>query len=483
MSKGTNVGTLRDYQQQGVKFITSRPATLLGDSQGLGKTIQTISAVREDQAHRVLIFCPSDMVSVWLDEIAVWDTEAEAHPLLGSTVNKRKLLTKYFDAANPTRKYFITNWETLTVKKPLPFEDLRWSYVIADESHAIKNRRAKRTKALKAITNRGKKKIRKVALTGTPFDKDPAEMWSILNWLDPKRWSSYWRFRETYLEEENRPWGRVVVGQKYGGKLLQRDIRPWVLRRTKEEVLPELPPKQYQYIWCDISQLQYDLYQQLTDEFMVQHTTEDGQEILLDASTVLGRFGRFQQTVISPAVLDPSLPDDSPRLDAIVEYVANLGEPVVIAGNYVHTVKLLQERFARHPELKDVPVWPFHGGISKEEREEARKAFQAIPQGGMGILVGTIATMHLGITLTRASYMLFVDRSWERLKNEQMEDRIHRMGQKNAANYVIFGIPETVDERRLQAVMEKDEEFVRVFPTRIIGRPPKPGELRIRKEP
>lgn len=459
---------LRKYQRTGVDFLKNRGAVLLADAPGIGKTPQTIVAIKELDEYRILVLCPNSMVFVWAEEISKWDEDAIAVPVIGSYAEKRSTLINEYDPTNKTRKYFITNWETLAQTKRLPFENCVWDVVVADEVHKIKNRKAKTTRALKQITNTKKRKVRKIGLSGTPFINSADELWSILNWFDPKRWSSYWKFVETYMVMENRPWGKQIVGQKYGGKLLEADIRPWMLRRLKSDVLKELPDKQYQHIWTEISKLQYDLYMSMKRDFFIEYG-----DVEIDASGLLDQLIRFQQLIVSPAVLDPSLPDESPRLDAVEEYVVNYGKPVVVFSRFVATIHLLEQRFQK----VGIPTWSIYGDVSSQDRADRVHAFQA--HNGPGVMLCTIAAGGVGITLHNASTILFVDRDWSPAINGQAEDRVHRFGQKNAVNVVTFGIPGTVDTRVIQVLNTKAKEFKKIFISDAIGTPPKPGKMRI----
>ena len=460
---------LRDYQRVGVDFLKSRGAALLADAPGIGKTPQTIVAIKELDSYRVLVFCPNSMVYVWAEEIERWDEEAEAIPLVGSYQQKRKTLITEYTPTDSKRKYFITNWETLSQKNKLPLQNCVWDVVVGDEIHKIKNRRTQTTKQLKLITNSKKQKVRKIGLSGTPFINSADELWSILNWFDPKRWSSYWKFVDTYMVVTNAPWGKQITGQKFGGKLLEADIRPWVLRRLKSEVMKELPDKQYQHIWTDISKTQYDLYMSLKRDFFAEYG-----DFEIDAAGLLDQLIRFRQIVVSPAVLDPSLPDDSPRLDAVEEYVVNYGQPVVIFSNFVSTVHLLEQRLAKHK----IPTWSIHGSVPAKDRADSIRAFQN--HKGSGAMLCTIGAAGVGITLHNASTILFVDRDWSPAINGQAEDRVHRHGQKNAVNVVTFGIPGTIDTRVISVLNSKAKEFKKVFASEVVGTPAKPGKMKIR---
>jgi SNF2 family DNA or RNA helicase len=325
-----------------------------------------------------------------------------------------------------------------------------------------KNRKAKRTKALKKIRTQ-----RKFAATGTPFDKNPDELWSILNWLSPGRWNSYWKFYNTYLEWADTPWGRKITGLKSDGKLLEKDIQPWVLRRLKSQVLTELMPKQYQYIWVNLSKTQYTMYEQLRKDFLTEY---DG--TLMESPGVLARLTRFRQLTASPAVLSVDYPDQSPKLDAVAEYISDMDEPVVVFSCFVDSLWLLANRIAKQKEKRN--IWIYTGELPHEEKKEYIRQFQAQEPGEKGVFLATIGAAGVGITLHRASTVLFIDRDWSPANNEQAEDRVHRMGQPNAVNIVTFAVPNTIDTHVLKLLDEKRKTFAKVLAADVIGKPSPP---------
>lgn len=463
---------LRKYQEEGVAFLKNRGAALLADEPGLGKTGTSIKTVVELDAWRILVLCPHTMLYVWESEIYDWDDNCEVCVVEGSYQEKKKKLLEGFEAGNPKRKYIITNWETLSQKKQLPLANLPWDVVIGDEIHKIKNRNAKMSKALKQITNVGKKKIRKYGLSGTPYINSADELWSILNWLDPVRWSSYWQFVNKYMIVHDTPFGKQYKNLKNDGIELQQDIRPWYLRRRKVEVLKELPPKQYQHIWTDISKTQYDMYMTMKHDFIAEFG-----DTYVDAATQLAQHIRFRQLVVSPAVLDPTFPDDSPRLDTAVEYIEQMAGPVVVFSHFVAGTTLMKARL----EKRGIPCEIITGAVSAHERHRIIQWFQGQPKTTTCAVLCTIGAGGVGTTLTNANTVVFLDQDWSPSVNAQAEDRCHRFGQKDPVTIVTLAIPQTIDMRVMQVLHGKSSEFGKVFSSDVIGTPPKPGKLNIRE--
>lgn len=452
--------TLRPYQKKGIQFLKNRKAALLADQPGLGKTIQAICAVKESRDFRILVLCPKIMLDTWGQEIQKWHSGSVVVYVLGSPQQKAEIIKREFLSEIATTKYFITNWESI-IQQKTNIDRVHWDVIIADEAHRIKNRKTKTAKCLKKIKTR-----KKYALSGTPFTNKPEELWSLLNWLAPKNWSSYWKFFETYLEYQNTPWGKQITGLKSGGTTLKKDIQPLVLRRLKSHVLKELPPKSYQHMWSMISPLQHKLYMQLRKEFLAEY-----HDTTVQAPGVLAQLIRFRQLVISPRLLGEEFPDDSPRLDDIAEYISDLDCPVIVFSNFVGTLHLLATRLQKRGLSE---LFFIHGQQSQKQNQAAMQQFQT--STGSPVMLATIDAAGVGITLTNANVIVFCDRSWSPAKNEQAEDRAHRIGQDNPVNIISFGIPGTIDERVEKLLYQKKEDFSKVLASDVIGLPDKPGK-------
>lgn len=209
------------------------------------------------------------------------------------------------------------------------------------------------------------------------------------------------------------------------------------------------------------------MYAQLTKDFL----TEFG-GVTVESPGVLARMTRFRQLTVSPAVLDFDYPDDSPKLDAIAEYIEDLNEPVVVFSCFVDSLWLLADRIGKFKDKRK--LWLFTGETPHDERTQYIKEFQNQRAGESGIFLATIGAAGVGITLNRASTVVFIDRDWSPANNEQAEDRVHRMGQRGSVNVVTFAVPDTIDMYVLKLLQQKRETFAKVLAADVIGKPPKP---------
>ena len=342
---------------------------------------------------------------------------------------------------NSSRKYFSTDlYYALTSQK--------WFHVIADEAHRAKNRTAQQTKVLKKI-----KTEYKTALTGTPIANRPPDLWSILNWLYPKDFSSYWRWYARYSESHFDYRGttkyHVYDGPKNTGELQQR-IAPFTVQRGRE-VRPQLPPRHVE-LMVDLDPKQRRAYETMR-KHMVAWVGEQ-EDTPLVASAVVAKLQRLQMLAIAHADIDSegsvTMIEPSSKLDALMELLEdNPNEQFVVFSQFRGTVSLLSSRLER----LGIKYGRIIGGQSADERSSEIDSFAA---GASRIIVGTIAAGGEGIDgLQCASALVFVDRDWSPARNDQAIGRIDRLGQHGSVVVYDIVARNTVDQYKGQLLNRK----------------------------
>ena len=462
--------TLYPYQRALVDFTVNHPRILLADDMGLGKTLQALSAVAEFQirgnadAGPKLIVCPNSVKGVWAREIVKWLGPTEPHIIVnGSTPAKR---TKQVAEGIANNAWVIVNWEQLRVRKqevpvgktgrtktvealkePL-FGSTPWVAVVADEAHRAKNRKSQWTKGLFRVDG-----ALKMALTGTPLMNSPDELWPILRWLFPDEYTSYWRFFDTYVDYYEGQYGKIITGVR-NPDALRFELSTRLVRRTKAEVLKDLPEKVREVVPVTLGPKQRKLYDKAEKEMwfeveqaikagdpnaarLAKAVAEGGYNVVYTLPNGAARTVRLRQVASTPALLGGD--DDSAKLDTAVEIIGDAQpKQFVVFSEFVDTCHILVERL----EAKGLRAKAYTGALSPEERTEAEDGFQG---GDIDVLVGTIAAMGEGVTLHAADTAIFLERHWTPAKNEQAEDRLHRNGQKNAVTILILEAEDTVD--------------------------------------
>lgn len=425
------------YQEENVKFALSRPAAIIGDEMGLGKTTTALAVAEAKKCRAVLVVSPKSVIPMWLREIeACCSIPAFAYPSPIPTDSERFI--------------YLINWDIIS-KQLDNLTKVNWSLVIADEAHKAKNRKAQRTRALKLIPTESK-----LALTGTPIINRPDELWSILNWLDKRNFRSYWRFFEEYVAYQ-RAWGGyyIIHGAK-NEAALRKLLSDWMIRHEKKDVLRELPDKYYTILPVELSPKQRDMYEEMRQAALVW--LDESKDDRIEAVNALSKLTRLRQICCGTPYIGESgdirLSLPSTKVDALLELLDNMTGKVVIFTMFRDVVSMVEEATRE----KGIQVVTFMGGATEKERRQALERFQEDDK--VKAFVGTIQSGGVGLNLQNASTAVFMDRSWSPADNLQAEDRLHRIGQKNAVHIINIQAEGTVDTY-MQSVLLSKASMVR----------------------
>lgn len=472
--------------------VRSPLRAIVADDMGLGKTGETLSLVAEVAAKAgrasvgpfgkswemdlgpKLVVCPNSVKGVWAREIERWLGDQPVAVVDATTLKARMNQLEHGIA---TDAWCIVNYEQLRVKKtvrttkaggkktewPLKepiFEKTHWDVVIADEAHRAKNRKAHVTRGLFRVHA-----TIQIAATGTPLMNSPDELWSLLHWLYPEAYKSFWAFYEAYVESIEGFKGKVVVGVKNPDGL-RFELHEKLYRRTKDEIL-DLPEKTRVTVPIRLDKKQADLYDEAERGlwFEVEQAVQEGDKAAKEFADAVesgravytvpngaARTVRLRQILSTPELLGGE--DHSAKLDACVDAVVdNRHRPHVVFTEFVGTSLALQRRL----EAKGIRVGVYTGETPQPVRTELEDEFQA---GEIDVMVGTIGAMREGITLTRADTVHFIERAWVPGWNEQAEDRLHRIGQKNAVTIYIYEAVDTVDDGKIKPTNRLKESIV-----------------------
>ncbi len=424
-----------------------------------------------------LIVCPTSVAGTWLREVRLWLSE-EARSAVGLGPKARRV---ELDAAVRDGDWLVVNWEQLRIvkkkvklrnggtktvkamKEPL-FEETPWLVVIGDEIHRAKNRRASQTQGLWRV-----RAPLMFGLSGTPLLNSPDELWSIMHWLWPKEYTSYWRFYEQYVDYYETYYGKVITGVR-NPDALRFELRDRLVRQTQGEVL-DLPGKGRINVPIQLTPKQRKLYKEaetalwLDVERAIQEGDRSAAEFarlaLKGASTAsllkiqngASRTVRLRQIMETPATLGGE--DDSGVLDACVDRVMDSRpEPWVVFCEFKLTCHALVERLRARKLVAEV----YTGEVSPKDRSELEDRFQ---RGEIDVLVGTMHSMYQGITLTAGHLQFWVSRDWTPAVNEQGEDRQNRIGQGRRVQVFIAQPENTVATGKVQPTLRVKERIVK----------------------
>jgi SWI/SNF-related matrix-associated actin-dependent regulator of chromatin subfamily A-like protein 1 len=394
---------LRDYQAKGAAFLASRDRALLGDQMGLGKTAQAIIAFSSIQPRggRVLIVCPASLRLNWAAEIKMWAP--------GVTV---QIATNFVSMSVDV---VIVSYNLLQRL----YSKLRpemWGVVIADECHYLQSLDSQRTIHLRGGWGKSPIRcLRKWGLSGTPLQNRPINLYPILKWLEAPFAEKEFFFGMRYCggEKENFR-GATNIAE------LNEKLKTIMLRRTKEEVLGELPPKIRQVI-----ELQ---------------ATEEDYVMIGEESEILSDAGYSYEQVIQQ-LKRPDFNIFAMDKGVIARLRRNTGmAKIKAATDFIRDALESNEKivvFAHHRDVLDgiatqfeeTSYVMFHGGMNAKDKNDSVEWFQKWPK--CRLFFGNIEAAGVGITLTAASLVIFVEQDWTPGKNEQALDRCHRIGQKD----------------------------------------------------
>lgn len=416
---------LYDFQRKGAEFLMNHDGALLADVPGLGKTIQTIAAL-EDVPGPHLIFCPASLKYQWESEIKKWEPSATVSVIEG---NKEKRYDLWWMAEGP--KYVIANYE-LILKDSYSMGKNEWSTIICDEATRISNAQSKTVKLLKKIPTK-----KRIALTGTPVSNSPTDLWGIFDWVEPGYLGTYNKFFNKFCVVD--PWvdPRWRKTSKYKNlDELAKLIEPYILRRTKEEVFDDFPPKTVETISIQMSMAERELYKIIKNQIFeeLQKMEIEGTSLFMVPVKLL----RLKQLCDDARLIEGTHTVESSKLLALKDIV----EPIVASGEKV----IIFTQFAKMADLLSWELGSYlviQGDVPAEKRHEIVQEFHEKPEAQ--ILIMTEAGAY-GLNLQNATYVVHFDAPWSLAKLIQREDRVHRIGQKKPVTVYDLIVKDSVDE-------------------------------------
>lgn len=448
------------HQVDGIRELARMNSFLLADEMGLGKSLQALTVAAIDfqmgYAKRFLIVCPSSLKGNWQEEIEE-HTHFKALVLDTLTPAKRRKVLEGF--AGSDYDGLIINYEQV-----IPHLDqlnaLGFDIVIYDEAHYLKNPQAKRTKA-----SQGLRAKRHFLLTGSPMLGHVNDLWSLLYRIDPGM-EKYWHFRNRYCVFGGYK-DKQVVGVKNRDELYER-LQKVMVRRLKSDVL-DLPEKQRIIIRLDLSPLQRKLYDELKDELLLA-APDPAAARPMEIENALTKFLRLKQVCGTPAALEfdeatgITYPDESAKLDRVEEMVDEivneLGEHVVVFTQFRAIQRCLVERLTK----RGIPSVQLHGDIPTNERVPVVTKWK---KDKPGVIVCMLQVAGVGLNMTAANKVIFVDKLFVPKLNEQAEDRVHRIGSSTTQPVQIYELQmrKTIEQRVETILKTKRQLFDDVVET------------------
>jgi SNF2 family DNA or RNA helicase len=443
--------TLRPYQIDGVKWLlghfNSNLGACLADDMGLGKTLQTLAvlvAVQEQLGFttkttnfdlfanettiervplKALIVLPSSLVFNWYNEAGKFTPHLSKMQYVG---NDRKLLSGRLDSTDLIfTSYSIVHRDISILEK----YDFR--YLILDESQYIKNKNSKIFKAINKINT-----AHKIALSGTPIENSLDDLWSQMQFINPDILGTYNFFAENF---------KIPIEKKQDENSLselKNLIQPYILRRTKEQVLNDLPELTEQIYYCDMDPEQEKLYEKEKSKARNFLLKTDGSSP--DKISIINTLMKLRQLSNHPKMLDQESEIDSGKYIAVTNYLENLvkgKQKAIIFSSFVTNLNFYTDWCI----VNKIRYCEITGETPASKREQQVKLFQEKEESLLFFI--SLKAGGVGLNITKASYVLFLDPWWNPFAEKQGVGRAHRIGQLNKVNVIRFISKNTVEEK------------------------------------
>lgn len=487
---------LRSYQQDGVNWLhflnKYHLHGILCDDMGLGKTLQTLCIVASDHHERQvefaktgasdvrplpsLIVCPPTLSGHWQQEIKTYAPFLSVTAYVGPPAERKAMVDNLGKTDIVVTSYDVCRNDSAILEKH------SWNYVVLDEGHLIKNPKAKISQAVKRLASN-----HRLILTGTPIQNNVLELWSLFDFLMP----GFLGTEKVFLDRFAKPiaasrFGKASSKEQEAGALaieaLHKQVLPFLLRRLKEEVLNDLPPKILQNYYCDCSDLQKKLFEDFQKKQGKKLQDEAGRDDKESKQHIFQALQYMRKLCNSPAmVMKPGMPvyeetqkilakrgssvEDvvhAPKLTALKDLLVDCGigtddgdsndplyQPIkphraLIFCQMKEMLDMVQNKVLKEM-LPSVSHLRLDGSVEANKRQDIVNKFNSDPS--YDVLLLTTSVGGLGLNLTGADTVIFVEHDWNPQKDLQAMDRAHRIGQKKVVNVYRLITRGTLEEK------------------------------------
>ncbi len=409
------------YQFEGIAFLFPRDMAILADEMGLGKTMQAITTVRmlllASQLRNVLLVCPKPLVTNWVREFRLWAPEIPVTVVEGDQA-KRQFIWR--QSSVPVR---IANYELMMRdKEMLDNPELHFDLVMLDEAQRIKNRNSTTAQIVRSLP-----RTRSWALTGTPIENSVEDLVNIFEFLSPG-----------YLRDDMHL------------KSIGKATRDYILRRTKDKVLTEMPPKMFRDEQLELTPGQTDSYRTAEDEGVV-HLSEMGDTLTIqhvfELVLRLKQICNFDPKTGASCKLE--------RLEADLEEIATSGQKAIVFSQWVESLEKLNDALQRFGPLQ------YHGRVPSAKRDSVIAQFKQDPS--KHVILMSYGAGSVGLNLQFCQYVFLFDRWWNPAVEDQAVNRAHRIGVAGPVTVTRMMAAGTIEQRIHEVLEQKRELFNQLF--------------------
>ena len=431
VSKELNA-TLRDYQVDSLNWFESLDylgfGGILADEMGLGKTIQTISFLLNKKDKLSLIVTPTSLIHNWKSEFEKFAPSLKIGISHGLKKDRLNLIKNIYDY-----DIILTTYGSL--RNDLDYyEKIKFDYCIIDEAQNIKNPLASATDAVKAIDANNK-----FALTGTPIENNLLELWSIFDFIMPGYLYSLTKFNAVFIRDENKI------------DNLKAMIKPFILRRTKKEVIKELPPKIEKKYFVEMGKSQKNAYGIYVEN--VKEKLNDKKEIK-NKITVFSYLTKLRQLCLDPSLVIEDYKGKSAKIDTCLEILKeqiNEDNKILVFSQFTSVLNSLGEKLSKNK----ISYYYLDGSTKSMDRINLVNDFNN--NEDVKVFLISLKAGGTGLNLTSANTVIHFDPWWNPSVENQASDRAHRIGQKNVVEVIKLITKGTIEEKILELQQKKKE--------------------------
>lgn len=419
--------TLRDYQVSGFEFFKTLSdyqfGGILADEMGLGKTIQTIAFLLSNKDKKSIVITPTALIYNWKNELEKFAptlkvgllhaSKSEREKILDNIDNYDVILTTYTTYKNDIDKY----------------KNINFDYCIIDEAQNIKNPDAIITKAIKNVNAKVK-----FALTGTPIENNLMELWSIFDFIMPGYLYNKSKFKSIFVNNDK----NIIE--------LKNLIKPFILRRTKKEVITELPDKIEQKIIIDLEKEHKRAYKGYVN-LITRKIKENNQ----DNITVFSYLTKLRQLCLSPELMVKNYQGKNSKLDVLINIINDSSdEKILVFSQFTKVLEVIGKRLNE----ENISYSYLDGKTSAKDRVKLVEEFNT---NNNKVFLISLKAGGTGLNLTSANIVVHFDPWWNPAVEDQASDRAHRIGQKNVVNVIKLIAKGTAEERVINLQETKKE--------------------------
>ncbi len=436
---------LRKYQIEGFQWLTRLDAwgagACLADDMGLGKTLQALAFIASKaEEGPALVVAPTTVCHNWLEQCERFTPTLK--PVVFGQGNRAEMLAKAAPSTLMVVSYGLLQSEIESFRK------VRWRVVVLDEAQAIKNSQTKRSQAALKLNAQFK-----IITTGTPLENNLSELWTMFQFITPGLLKSRLHFQNKFAVPIENEKDRVETER------LGRIVKPFLLRRRKDQVLKELPPKTEIPYFVELTEKERAFYEavrlNLIDELQNQPSGSAKQNRI----RIIAAITKLRQAACNAKLIEPEADVPSAKLETFVQLVQNL-----VAANHK---ALVFSQFVRHldivrPILDELGVsyQYLDGSTQRKDRADAVEAFQ---KGDSNLFLISLKAGGLGLNLTRADFVILLDPWWNPAVEDQASDRAHRIGQTKPVTIYRLIAKQTIEEKIIALHNEKRDLAERIL--------------------